>query len=489
MNTQPLAHTDESHESKLKKANLNTPFYNLINGRDDASGGTIDVVNPATGENIASVPDMDRDGLDRAVKAARLAFPAWSAKSFAERRSLLAEFLSKIRENSDELIALLTAEHGRPLVTSQWELQALTEQFGALLLDLELADEKSESKDLGEVVKRYVPLGVVCAISPWNAPVLLSYLKVLAGLLTGNTMVLKPSPFAPLTVLRIAEYARDLLPAGVLNVITGGDKLGPWMTSHAGFDKVTFTGSTQTGKRVMESAAASLARVTLELGGNDAAIVLPDADPDQIAPALFWSMFMLNGHACVSLKRLFVHEQIYPQLTQALAAYAANIRTGDGFAADSALGPVQNRMQFERIKEVWDEVQQSGVKILYQGEAPEQGYFFPVTVLDNPPDDAPFVTKEVFGPIRSVLKYSTIDEAIQRANNTSYGLGGSVWGNDPAQLKAVAAQLRSGTVWINQHANLTGNIPFGGHKESGFGVELGLEGLKSYCNVQVIASR
>lgn len=198
---------------------------------------------------------------------------------------------------------------------------------------------------------------------------------------------------------------------------------------------------------------------------------------------------MLNGHACISLKRLYVHESIYAAVSAALAAYASHIKTGDGFAADTALGPVQNKPQFERIQATWKEIQDSGTDILYQGKAPEQGYFFPVTLLDNPRNDAPFVQNEIFGPIRSVLKYSNVDEAIRLANATNYGLGASVWGTDPIQLRAVANQLKAGTVWINQHATLDGEFPFSGHKESGFGAEFGLEGMKSYCNVQVLAQR
>ena len=475
--------------SLLKRANLEAGFFNFIGGKRVSLSGTLDVVNPATGEAIASVPDVGQEGLDKAVAAARGAFPAWAATPYAERRGLLSSFIARIKEHEPDLIALLTAEHGRPLSTSTWELQTLTDEYGPALINLELPSEESDTKTMGHVIKRYTPLGVVCAISPWNAPVLLSFLKVLAALVTGNTIVLKPSPYAPLTVLRIADYGIDLLPPGVLNIITGGDTLGPLMTAHPGFDKVTFTGSTQTGKRVMNSVATTLKRLTLELGGNDPAIVLPDADPEKIAESLFWSMFMLNGHACISLKRLYIHESIYPAVTQALISYATQIKTGDGYAPDSALGPVQNKMQFQQIQATWAEIESSGTKVLYQGEAPDQGYFFPVTMLDNPADDASFVKKEVFGPIRSVMKYTDLDDVIRRANDTSYGLGSSVWGTDTKQLVEVASQLKSGTVWINQHASLAGDLPFGGHKESGFGVEFGIEGLKSYCSVQVIATK
>lgn len=433
------------------------------------------------------MPDADADILDQAVRAARTAFPAWAATPFSARRALLATFIARIKAHEPELISLLTAETGRPLAASGWELSTLVDEYGPVLINLELPTEESNSATLGRVVKRYTPLGVVCAISPWNVPILLSYMKVFAALVTGNTIVLKPSPYAPLAVLRIADYAQDLLPPGVLNIITGGDALGPLMTSHPGFDKVTFTGSTQTGKRVLNSIAGTLKRVTLELGGNDAAIILADADPQKIAESLFWSMFMLNGHACISIKRLYIPESLYPAVTEALVAYASQVKTGDGYSADTGLGPIQNKMQYDQIQATWTEIKKAGTNVLYQGSAPDHGYFFPVTILDNPANDAPFVQKEIFGPIRSVMKYSDLDEVIKRANTTNYGLGASVWGTDIKQLLEVAGRLTSGTVWINQHAALSGDLPFGGHKESGFGVEFGIEGLKSYSNVQVIA--
>ena len=491
MNTPSTDFSGPQHDrdALLKQANLDGGFFNFINGQRTSLSHSLDVVNPATGEVIAAVPDADEAALNDAVAAARHAFPAWAATPLAERRALLIEFIARIKAHEPELTALLTAEHGRPLATSTWELTALTDAFGPALVNLELPSETADSPTMGRVSRHYTPLGVVCAICPWNVPALLAMMKILAALVTGNTVVLKPSPYAPLTVLRLAEYALDLLPPGVLNVITGGDALGPLMTSHPGFDKVSFTGSSYTGKRVMNSVAGTLKRLTLELGGNDPAIVLPDADPQKIAESLFWSMFMLNGHACICLKRLYVHESIYAEVTQALVAYASHIKTGDGFAPDSALGPIQNKMQFEKIRATWAQIQASGTRVLYQGEAPDAGYFFPVTLLDNPSDDAPFVQDEVFGPIRAIMKYSDLDDVIVRANNTRYGLGASVWGNDSEQLAQVAGRLNAGTVWINQHASLSADVPFGGHRESGFGVEFGVEGLMSYCNLKIVAAR
>jgi acyl-CoA reductase-like NAD-dependent aldehyde dehydrogenase len=344
---------------------------------------------------------------------------------------------------------------------------------------------------VGQVVKRYVPLGVVCAISPWNLPFMLSFLKVLPALLVGDTVVLKPSPFTPLTVLRAVDHIRELLPPGVLNVITGGDRLGPWMTAHPGFNKIAFTGSTQTGRRVLGSAAETLKHVTLELGGNDPGIVLPDAEPKAIAEPLFWSMFTLSGQGCVTLKRLFVHEDLYDSVAQGICACAASQRLGDWSDPEATLGPVQNRPQLNRLNAAWDEIQRDGAPVLFRGESPagDEGLFFPITILDNPRYDAPYVAQENFGPLRSMMKYRTVDEAIQKANDTPYGLGASVWGRDPARLDAVARRLEAGTVWINQHLNPHPDVPLTGHKASGLGVELGPEGLRDFCNLQIIAAR
>jgi acyl-CoA reductase-like NAD-dependent aldehyde dehydrogenase len=475
----------------LQKANLEGGFYNIINGKRVLLSGKLAVINPANGTELATVPDIDRDGLASAVAAARAAFPAWSATPYNQRRRQLAAVLEELEKHTEELCALFTAEQGRPLEGARWEIDWVLKRLGPALLKLQLPDEEHDSNQIGHVTVRYVPLGVVCAISPWNLPFLLSFTKVLPALLSGNTVVLKPSPFTPLTVLRTADYIRELLPAGVLNVITGGDDLGPWMTAHPGFDKIDFTGSTQTGKRVFESAAATLKHLTLELGGNDPGIVLPDADPKEIAQALFWSMFLFNGQGCITLKRLYVHEDIYDQLTKALVSVAQQVKTGDGFDPESGLGPVQNRLQYDRLQAVWKEIEQSGARILFKGAIPQasKGFFFPVTMVDNPPDHASFVAKEVFGPIRSILKYKNLDEAVQRANDTPYGLGASVWGKDPRTLRSVARRLNAGTVWINQHLAVSPEFPFGGHKESGIGVQQGLEGLRSYCNIQVIAER
>jgi acyl-CoA reductase-like NAD-dependent aldehyde dehydrogenase len=473
-----------------RKARLENGFYNIIDGQRISSEKMLAVIEPATGEVLAKVPDADRTLLDQAVKSARQAFFSWSKVSYDERKAILNKVLDTIEEHYEEISILLTREVGRTRSTVDWELQSLA-GYRQVLNAPSSFQEESNSVVMGHVMKRYVPLGVVGAISPWNFPVALSMCKVIPALLTGNTIVLKPSPFTPLTMLRIADYLRPILPSGVFNIITGGDELGPLMTSHPGFNKIAFTGSTQTGKRVFASASNDLKRITLELGGNDPGIVLPDADPKEVAETLFWSLFHGNGQICMGLKRLFVPESLYPQLADAMVKIAEKVTLGDGLDPQVGIGASQNEPQFKRLQATWEEIKNSGTKVLFRGQIPEgtSGYFFPVTILDNPEVDASFVAQENFGPIRSLLKYKDVEEAVRKANDTEYGLGASVWGQNLEQLEAVAKQLQAGTVWINQHSVLDANVPFSGHKQSGIGVEFGREGLEAYCNVQVIARK
>jgi aldehyde dehydrogenase (NAD+) len=334
----------------------------------------------------------------------------------------------------------------------------------------------------GRIVEtRHLPIGVVGGIAPWNFPVLLGMFKIAPALLAGNTLVLKPSPFTPLATLKLGELARDILPPGVLNIVSGGDALGPWMTSHPGIDKISFTGSTQTGRRVMESAAASLKRVTLELGGNDAAIILPDVDVEAIAEQLFWSAFRNSGQVCIATKRMYVHSAVYRQVRDALVAYARTIQVGDGAVVGARLGPINNRPQYDRVRELIADTKACGYSFAVGGEElAGQGYFIPVTIVDNPPEQARIVQEEQFGPVLPLLKFDDIDDAIARANASSFGLGGSVWSGDEGAALSVAARLNTGNVWINGLQYLTPLASFGGQKQSGIGVEGGTDGLLEF---------
>ncbi|WP_066555994.1 aldehyde dehydrogenase family protein [Croceicoccus bisphenolivorans] len=461
-------------------------FDMIIDGKAVSSPAQIEVIDPATEAVCGTVPDCTRDQLDAAVAAARAAFPAWRALPHADRQDALRAIASTIVEHKDELQQLLTAEQGKPLAAAMGEIEAAAwwiSTVAASKLPVETNDMMPGSRS---ITKR-VPLGVVGAIVPWNFPVLLAVWKIGPALLTGNTMVLKPSPNTPLATLRLGALLQDKLPHGVLNMVSGGDMLGPWMSAHPGIDKISFTGSTATGRKVMESAAANLKRLTLELGGNDAAIVLPDVDVAAIAEPLFWAAFANSGQVCVAAKRLYVHEAVYDEVLAALKDVAARMAVGDGRDPQTALGPVQNRAQFERVRELIRDAEANGYTIATGGEpANGPGFFVPVTLVDNPPEQSRVVQEEAFGPVLPVLKFSDIDEVVARANACEYGLGGSVWSSDIDKAAQVAARLETGTVWINSAQGLTPFAAFAGHKQSGIGAENGLEGLLEFTVPQTI---
>jgi acyl-CoA reductase-like NAD-dependent aldehyde dehydrogenase len=439
---------------------------------------SLTVTYPVTRKELAVVPSIDRNGLNGAVTAAHTALNGWRSTPYRERNAILAALLDRIKDSSLELSALLTAETGR---ASLWEIQGLVSEFESVVERTKLFGGSDEAAP--GITRDFVPLGVIGAISPWNMPVVLSFAKVFPALLAGNTVVLKPSHFAPLTTLRIADYARRILPPGVFNVITGPSDIGPVMTAHPGFNKISFTGAITTAVSLLLGASAK--RITVNVGGNDPGIVLPDANPVQIAEPLFWSMFALNGHTPMGIKRLYVPDTLYPELTQALVSVAERVKTGDPFEPDSALGPVQNRPQYDGLMATLQEIRHSNTRILYCGDVPQDsaGFFFPVTIIENPQDDAPFVDKEVFGPIRSILKYRTVEEAVARANRSSYDLGASVWGRDVKQLRAISSQLEAKAIWINQHAFIGNDSDFDGGKGFGLGVTYGREDLLDYCDI------
>jgi aldehyde dehydrogenase (NAD+) len=446
----------------------------------------LEIVNPASEAILAELTSADRNDLDRMVAAATEAFPAWRDTPLAQRKTAIQGIGKLITENADELAALLTAEQGKPLA------QARSELSGAAAWCTGIADQAIEDEMLQEtaeriVVKRHVPLGVVGAIVPWNYPVALAIWKIAPAIVTGNCIIVKPSPFTPLTTMRVIELAQALLPTGVLQVIVGGDALGPWMTEHPGITKISFTGSTATGRRVMASCSASLKRVTLELGGNDAAIVFPDVDVDAVVPQIFWTAFVNSGQLCVATKRVYIHEDIYDEFRDALIAFSRTVMMGDGAAEGVALGPVQNRQQYERLQSLLAETAGGAAnQITPQPVSNSSGYFVPVTFIDNPPEDSSIVQEEQFGPILPLLKFSDTDDVIRRVNASEFGLGGSVWTTDPDLAIEVAQKIDSGSVWINQPQYLSPFVPFSGHKQSGLGVENGRDGILEYTNVQTI---
>lgn len=462
-----------------------TDYPLLIGGELVPGDATLDVVNPATGAVFAVASRASAAQLDQAAAAARAAFPGWRATDVAERGRLIGQLADAVEANADELARLLTAEQGKPLAEARMEVDGaagMLRYFARVRLDPEVRED-SDRRHV-ELVRR--PLGVVGAIVPWNFPLLILIGKVGPALATGNTMVAKPAPTTPLTALRFGALAAGILPPGVLNVIADANDLGPAMSAHAGIDKISFTGSTATGTRVMQGAASTLKRLTLELGGNDAALVLDDADPVSIAPYLFGAAFTNNGQICVAVKRIYAHERIYDSLCSELAALADKAVPGDGAEQGVTHGPLQNAAQLARVEELVADARERG-RIISGGSRPDlPGFFFRPTIVRDIEDGSRLVDEEQFGPVLPVIRYNDLDDAVERVNRSPYGLGGSVWSSDTARARAVAERIDAGTVWINQHLDSLPHIPFGGAKASGLGVEFGQEGLAEYTQLHVI---
>jgi acyl-CoA reductase-like NAD-dependent aldehyde dehydrogenase len=435
-----------------------------------------DVVNPATEEVLARAPECSLQQLDEAVRAARQAFLGWSSTPLAERRAGVELLAQAILSNLDPLKRLLTAEQGKPLADSDAELKSAANTLRAVAA-IDLPVEVIETAD--KVIEtRRVSMGVVAAIPPWNFPMTLAAMKIGPALIAGNTVILKPSPFTPLTTLLFGQLVQNLLPPGVLNVISGSDRLGGWLTEHPGIDKITFTGSTQTGRKVMQSASAGLKRLTLELGGNDPAIVMDDVDVGEVTEKLFWSAFRNAGQVCVAAKRVYIHESIYDSLARSLCDYAQTVKIGNGAAAGTRMGPLNNKHQYQRVLALVEEAKIRGYKFL-SGSQPLEGpgFYVPVTLIDNPPEESRLVQEEQFGPILPLLKFKNVADAIARANASIYGLGASVWSADHAEAIRVGAMLNVGAVWINDSPAMHPLAPFGGHKQSGVGAEGGKDAI------------
>ncbi|NEA30987.1 aldehyde dehydrogenase family protein [Streptomyces sp. SID13031] len=458
-----------------------------INGELSPATAFFDVVNPATGKVFAQAPACEREHVDQAMTAARDAFRTWQADDDTRRVALRA-MADTLDAAVGELAPVLTAEQGKPLTEAHWEIGGAA-QWLRYYADLDLPREvvQDDDSEFVEVIRR--PLGVVAAITPWNYPIMLAMWKIAPALRAGNTMVLKPSPFTPLSTLALGEIWREVLPPGVLNVIAGPDPLGAWMTTHPIPRKISFTGSTATGKRVAAAAADDLKRVTLELGGNDPAIVLPDADPAQIAEKLFWGAFANNGQICMAVKRVYVSENQRDELVEALAVLARDVVVGDPLSPDTRLGPVNNRPQFDRVSDLVADALAHGAVAAAGGEALDRpGYFYAPTILSGAQDGSRIVDEEQFGPVLPVVGYRDLDEVIERVNRGNYGLTASVWSADVERAAAVSARLDCGQVTVNSHGSAARpHLPFSGHKWSGVGVENGPWGLYGFTDLQVIA--
>ena len=457
----------------------------LIDGRLVTGAAWLPVVNPATGEAFVAAPRADAAMLDEAVDSARRAFPGWAARTYAERRENLERFATTCEARFEEFARLLTLEQGKPLAQARYEVGGMIagmRYFAALDLPPHVIRDTADER----VTEHRTPLGVVAAITPWNFPLILLVVKLAPALITGNVVIAKPAPTTPLTTLLLGEVAAAILPAGVFQTLVDANDLGPLLTAHPGIARVSFTGSTATGKKVLASTVYTLKRFTLELGGNDAALVLDDADVGTVAPAIFGAATVNAGQVCLAAKRVYAPRALYDSLCDALGDLARNAVVGDGLDQGTQIGPVQNAAQHAKLLAYLAEAGEQGRIVAGGAPLDRPGYFIAPTIVRDLPGDARLVVEEQFGPVLPVLAYDALDEAITAINASEYGLGGTIWTSNPVRGEAVAIQIDSGTVWVNRHLDLPFDVPFGGARQSGSGRQQGLEGLHEFTQAKII---
>lgn len=465
-----------------------TTFDGLLAAITDPHGR--EILDPATGALVGRTREGSVADIDAAVAAAAAAQPAWASRPVEERNDLLNKAADAIEASAEALAELLSREQGKPLngPNARFEVGACAAWLranAAFVLEPEvLVDEEGTHAEL-----TYAPVGVVGAVGPWNWPMMISVWQFAPALKMGNTVVLKPSEYTPLSVQALVAVVNQVLPADVLTVVPGDGKVGAALTDHDEVDKIMFTGSTKTGQAIMRSAADSLARLTLELGGNDAGIVLEDADPKAIAADLFWGAFINTGQTCAAMKRLYVPEALYDQVCEALVEVAGQMPMGVGLEEENVLGPLQNKQQYDIVARLVQAAKDGGARVLLGGDPREDqpGYFYPTTIVADIDNDNALVAEEQFGPVLPIVRYTDLNQAIVWANELEVGLGSSVWGTDLEECKRVAARLEAGSTWINKHGAIDPRVPFGGVKKSGYGLEFGLEGLKQVSVPHVIS--
>ena len=473
---------------------MNT-YRNTIDGQAVDSSTHFESINPATGEAIGLVPTSTAEQVAAAVRAAKVAQVAWAARPDEERKALMFKVAEALKANAAYLAELVTREQGKPLGGvgptevpgsrfELWGCEVWTQVPASLDLPVEVVFEDDTRRD--EIHRR--PYGVVAAVAPWNWPLLIAIWQIVPSLRAGNTVVIKPSEYTSICTLEMVRIIADVLPPGVLNSVSGDGAVGAALVGNPDVDKIMFTGSERTGIRIAEAAAKNLVPCTMELGGNDAAIVLPDADPEAMAMGLFWGAFINMGQTCACAKRLYVHESIFEKTVEALKNLAVNMPMGNGMNDGVVMGPIQNKMQYGKVVDLVESARQAGATIVCGGTpAGGPGYFYPLTLVTGLKDGSRLVDEEQFGPVLPIIKYRDVEEAIASANRLDVGLGASVWSSDVQRARAVASRIQAGTVWINQHGTIHPMVPFGGIKSSGYGVEFGVEGLKSVTQAQVIS--
>ena len=469
----------------------------FVDGRweDAESGASFEVFNPANGGVVDSVPKGGREDVRKAVDSAGEAFKKWSETPAIERSRVLLRIAEIVRASNDELAKSLTVEQGKPLGESRSEINSFanTCEYYAGLVGRERGAQTPFSTGEGFFIVTKRPLGVVGAILPWNFPVSLMGWKVGPGLAAGNTFVVKPASTTPLTDIRVVNLlVKAGLPPGAVNIVTGpGAVVGGELLDNPKVAKIAFTGETATGKRIMEGSAKSIKRLTLELGGSDPMIVCDDADLELAVEGATWGRFRNCGQSCTSVKRLFLFDSIADEFVRKFVEKVRTIRVGDGLEKTTHMGPVHTSEQREKVESMVEDAESRGAKAIVKGGRPAEkelsrGNFYFPTVLSDVDYDAKMAREECFGPALPIFVVGGLEEAIERANDTMYGLGSSVWTKDLERAYHAAERIQAGTTWVNSPPISRAEVPFGGFKQSGFGRELGIEGLDHYYETKSI---
>ncbi|KAK0740734.1 Aldehyde/histidinol dehydrogenase [Schizothecium vesticola] len=459
-------------------------FFNIINDELRGSENTTTVTNPRTEEDLWPCPVATTQDFEDAVAAAHAAFPSWSQTTVPERQAALVKLADVLRDNRDELASILSLETGKSAILANIDITnsiAQTLYYSTHALSDQIQHEDATTR----VLATHHPLGLVAALCPWNFPLILASIKVVSALVTGNCVLVKPSPFTPYAVLRWVQLSRGVLPPGVLQALHGGADLGAAITAHPGVAKVSFTGTIATGKKVMAACAATLKRVTLELAGNDACVVCEDADLEVAVPGVAAGAFFNAGQVCVASKRVYVHEGIYEEFLRRLVEEVRGKYTVvEDAGMPSVFGPVDNKVQYEVVKGIVKDCKARGYEIVTGGGVGVgkggRGYWIEPTIVRKPDEGSLLVQEEQFGPILPVLSWSDEDDVIRRSNLANAGLGASVYSRDLARAERIARRLEAGGVWINQFEKPNHAAFFGGIKDSGYGGEMGQQGLLSY---------
>lgn len=471
----------------------------IINGRptDAASGATTEVRNPATGETVGTVPRADAEDTRRAIEAAAAAFPAWAGLAAPKRGQLLMRAGAHVRAHLAEVAELLTNEQGKPLRDARIEAERFAdniEVYAGIILGGALRGHHvalPRQKAMGLVVRR--PVGIVGTIIPWNFPLTLLANKLAPALACGNTVVAKPASTTPLATLRVADLLLEGgLPPGVLNIVTGpGNVVGEELIRHPLVRKIAFTGETETGKRVMASAAQEIKRVTLELGGSDPAIVCADADLEVAAKSVAIGRFFNAGQACLAIKRVFVEESVADEFMGMVVARAKRLKLGHGLDAQTQMGPMHSAGGRAEIEAQLADALEQGGKLLVGGQRPEgeqfaKGFFFEPTIVTDVPEAARVWQQETFGPLLPIARVRDLDEAIERANSSEFGLGSSIFTRDIGKAQRAIEEIEAGYTWVNAVQIAHDELPFGGTKHSGYGKEHGTEVLDFYTETKSV---